>query len=259
MLRSKKLALVFATLLGFATIAAADSIDVTVVGVSSSNDVIDAATSTAAATALNTWAGGSSIILLEDFEGHALCGGTGHAICTQTISTGAGDFTAQGSVGNANNASNHTLTPSILDGATSQFNGRYDVTPGSINADGHWLDSNDVTSIFWEVSGGLTSIFFFMNDVNDQGGNLTIILTNGDTFSTPLAGLSSLGSGTLLFVGIKAPSGISTIEFSNNLNSDGWGIDYIGTTAPVPEPGSLFLLGTGLLAGGRRLSKMIKK
>jgi hypothetical protein len=261
MMHRLKLALVLVAVLGFATVAAADSVSISVLGVNPTggggSDVITNANSTAAQTALNTWAGSSTIVVLENFNGMGQCGGIAQGFCNNAVVTGAGTFTATSGLGGATDSNNHNLSPSILTNSTSPFDGRFDVTPGTINATGQWLDSNDVKVITWSVSGGLTNLFFFMTDVNDINGTLTITLSDGSITNQSIIGGHS--NGTLYFVGITADSAINTITFNNTSNGDGWGIDYIGTTTSVPEPASMFLLGTGLLAGGRRLSKMIKK
>ena len=69
---------------------------------------------------------------------------------------------------------------------------------------------------------------------------------------------------TLSFTGLN--EGISLLSYSNVVLSDDWGMalsadsvsDSVGVSAPVPEPATIFLLGTGLMGFigfGRKLKK----
>lgn len=175
--------------------------------------------------------------MLTTFEGIGL--GT-----YTNLTTAAGTFTvgpnALGSLG----AGTGALEFSVLNSTTTPFSGRYDTTPGGTE----WLDSNDITDL--KLSTSLTSLFFFITDVNDQGGVLNIRTADG----TQRSAFKPWGAdGNIYFVGILGGNSLSSIEWLNNSRADGFGVDDFGTVkmsdppASVPEPGSFVLIGCGLV------------
>jgi len=94
-------------------------------------------------------------------------------------------------------------------------------------AENFWLDSNDAEKVTWEFGDqvypegeSFNAIGFFLADAVDQGATLTLI-------------------------------------FQNSTGSDGWGVDNI-KLGRLPEPGTLLLMGLGLLGLGaarRRAAK----
>ncbi|MFN3323239.1 MAG: PEP-CTERM sorting domain-containing protein [Bryobacteraceae bacterium] len=195
----------------------------------------------------NTVLGGMSFTILEDFEGYsALYNGP-------SIATGVGTFTAGGLSGQGSCLPSVPCTDLyILDAATTPFSGRYNTTAGGSK----WLDSNDVTFITLNLeapnlNSRLNNLFFFITDVEDQGGQLTVTANDGQSVIAHFGGSgdnAKLVNGSLFFVNINSAAGLSSITFSNTSRKDGFGVDDFGTV--VPEPGSIALLGAGLVAVG---------
>ncbi len=126
---------------------------------------------------------------------------------------------------------------SILNSSDTPFSGRYNTTSGGAK----WLDSNDITKL--ELTTTADSLYFFITDVNDAGGSLTIQTAHGA--SANFSG--SHQDGNIFFVGIKGSNSIGSVQWLNNSRTDGFGLDDFGVaryTEPtvldsVPEPASL--------------------
>lgn len=193
--------------------------------------------------------------ILETFEGV-----TASASPTQgytSLVTGAGTFSrasgfAPGTGGSCIKDAGTCSEFHVLNAATTPFSGRYNTTPGLGARQGNWLDSNDIDGIRLDLAPARTNLFFFLTDVSDQGGTLTVKGHDGSWFSQTIA--PTQGNGDLFFVRLSSYQGLSSVEFRNNRTGDGWGIDDIGTQS-VPEPAMLTLLGAMLLGASTRLRR----
>lgn len=130
------------------------------------------------------------------------------------------------------------------------------------DADGFWLDSNDAKLVNWDFTkpegGSFNTVGFYLSDAADVGATLTLEFDDGTVWtSDPISGQTS---GNLKFVTITSETNIlgGRMTFNNNgKTNDGWGIDNV-TLGKVPEPGTLLLMGLGLLGLGaarRRAAK----
>jgi hypothetical protein len=138
----------------------------------------------------------------------------------------------------------------VLDATHSPPWGRF-ATDGS-----KWLDTNDSRVTKWDASPLPelpTQVGFFITDPDDAGGNFQILALNGLGDSV-LADLlpHSQSNGTVFYVTISDPAGLSEFKILSNDHNDGLGIDEFTAGNPVPEPGTLGLLGSGLLAAALR-------
>lgn len=158
-----------------------------------------------------------------------------------TVGQGSSSWT------DATNANNGSLT---IESAKTGESGRESL---SNYARDLWLDSNDAKSVTWNLGSPLTGSFnsfgFYMSDVNDVGGILTLKFFNGTWGTYVLPAHQS--NGNVGYVTVISDSNIvgGTFSFLNNSGSDGWGIDDV-TVGNVPEPGALMLMGLGLLGLG---------
>lgn len=134
----------------------------------------------------------------------------------------------------------------------------------SVSGNGYWLDSNDAKQVVWNFdsssSGYTNALGFYLSDVADVAGELEMILSDADgnqlasqTIQYPQV------LGNLKYVTVYSDTNLfgGSLTFNNSSMNDGWGIDGI-TVGEVPEPGTLLLMGLGLLGLGvarRRISK----
>jgi hypothetical protein len=106
-------------------------------------------------------------------------------------------------------------------------------------------------------SAPIAAFGFYATDIGDFGGNITLELTNGGTVDLVVPNTVGAPNGALLFYGFIDPTTTYTqITFGNTSTADGFGFDdmVVGDLQQVvvPEPATLVLLGSGLVAVGLR-------
>jgi len=110
-----------------------------------------------------------------------------------------------------------------------------------------------------------TSFSFFMLDVEDVGGQMTILLDDGTIDTTnfggfPIPDVGGDDNGLITFIGIELGDGATfqSLTWNMNTDGDGYGLNNLGTA--VPEPANLLLLGTGLIClAGMGRKKVFKR
>ncbi len=136
----------------------------------------------------------------------------------------------------------------VLDASNSPFTGRFDTTDTVVSK--NWLDSFDAQKFTYKPLAGVNSVGFFITDPNDAGGRFDIKTSDGvNTFSFNNIFGGGLSSGQVFYLTFTSTSAISDITIFSNSKNDGFGIDDV-TVGKVPEPGTIALLGLGLLAAG---------
>ena len=119
-----------------------------------------------------------------------------------------------------------------------------------------WLDSNDarkVTLTFDSeaILGGTFNAFgFYIADAADVGATLTLTFDDGSSSSQLVVPFQQVNA-SMGYVTVATTGSIvgGSITFNNSADNDGWGIDNI-TVGRLSEPGTLLLLGVGLLGLG---------
>lgn len=234
-------------LAGGAMLAAASTTQAAVISINVFDDA-------AAAEALFISQLGSHVT--EDFENLPLHGfsqtGTGnHQLdwvdTAVTFQTSVGDFTLV-TPGGTNAGDTERSTELKIENASTGEDGRE-------VASGNWLDSNDAKKVQWDISIGgspFNALGFYLADANDQGARLILKLTDGTEIDATYQLTTALPNGNIKYITIKSDVSISSASliFDNKYTPrDGWGIDNV-TVGQVPEPGTLLLLGLGLLGLG---------
>lgn len=190
---------------------------------------------------------GRRVVKMEDFEGFSAPtrNPVGSGAPAQ-ISTAVGTFTD-----NDTRTVQSGKVPGqgigVLSAATTPFKGRFNTTVGGDN----WLDSFDSEDVTWTFTPGnnWTGIGFFMTDVNDQGGDLTIDLLGAqgvDPITFPTSGdRNNRGWYVAITFGGHNVTGLR-FQANDANDADGWSIDDVSAVAPVPLPAAAWLLATAM-------------
>jgi hypothetical protein len=209
-------------------------------------------TSAAIAAEAAFLAGLSAGSITETFEGYT-AGRTPTYDPLTTSPVGTFDQILMGSTGGACNLVNGCVGLAILSNApgVSPFSGRFAAPPGAGNS--NWLDSNDSREMKFTLTPGFRAVGFYLTDPNDAGGQMTITGTDGTTTSFTFDNIfgdsiDDGDSGYVSYLTIVDPTGIKDITFLSGAPGDGYGIDTVTIGNPVPEPGTLLLVGGGVLA-----------
>lgn len=170
-----------------------------------------------------------------------------------TFQTSVGDFTLVTPGGTNVGDTERSTELKIEDSSTGE--------EGREVASGNWLDSNDAKKVQWNISIGgapFNAIGFYLADANDQGARLILKLTDGSEVDATYQLTSALPNGNIKYITLTSDVSISSASliFDTGYTArDGWGIDNV-TVGQVPEPGTLLLLGLGLLGLGAARRRM---
>jgi hypothetical protein len=224
-----------------------------------------------ALAARDAFIGGGTIRAFEGFENFTACPGSGCSSTAGGLDTDVGTFNVGDGADQDENGgaivapTNEAVVKSAVNGDDSF--GRYNVAAdaGNNHEGGNWLDSNDWSSVEWDIPGvsGLTNfgrIAFFLTDVNDSGNVRFEVNAGGvDITDTTKAITGDTDNGMLNLVTMQfseAVSGDVLIKLTNasgNTGGDGFGIDTITVSSvPLPAAGWLMIAGLGGLAAMRR-------
>jgi hypothetical protein len=167
----------------------------------------------------------------------------GDQATTITSQAGVGNFTSEEpGVGGLCDSGSYNCAEglAVLDAGTSPFSGRYSVSGNN------WLDSMDAKEMSIGPAAGYNAMGFYMTDPNDAGGRFSI---GGVDFDFNDIFETALGSGKIFYISIFDAAGLGGVSIFSNDPDDGYGLDNVtvGSVA-VPEPGTLALLGLGVLA-----------
>jgi len=191
----------------------------------------------------------ANLVMVEDFEDES-------PGWYKTYVTDVGTFTAGGLKGLGDTSYNANNDPDQEDPyfviKNTGWYGRENQTSDGSN----WLDSGDITELNLNVNLSnipYRSLFFTLQDPSDVNATTTVEGNNQTasyTFTYPEP------NNEVFLVGIlwDADETLSSISWKVNTQNDGYGLDNF-QSAPVPEPATMLLLGSGLigLAGiGRR-------
>jgi hypothetical protein len=178
--------------------------------------------------------------LTETFEGFA--------VNTQglSLSSAVGDFTMTTAGSGGLCAPTCADGVKILDAANSPFSGRFNTTVGGSK----WLDSFDARVFDLTPIPGINAIGFYITDPNDSGGRFSFSVAGG-AINVSFADIfgAALANGRVYYLSFTSADDITGLTIFANSSNDGFGIDNV-TVGRVPEPGTLALLGLGLLGAG---------
>jgi hypothetical protein len=194
-------------------------------------------------------------VMVEDFEDFTF---EEDGQWFKNLTTDVGTFDAAGLKGEGETSYNANIEPDSNDPyfsirSKSWFGRGNQTTEGS-----YWLDSGDITQLDLTVNTAnipYRSLFFTLQDPSDVGATTEVEGgTAGEIASYTFENLEPNNAVFLVGILWDADETLSSISWKVSTQNDGYGLDNF-QSAPVPEPATMLLLGSGLigLAGiGRR-------